>query len=72
MLAPFAECLDRQPSFTYTTTFTVLSLCAYCMSIIRPESKWKDRCRALLKTATPFILRGMGVPVDWETLASWT
>ena len=70
-LAPFVECLDRQPSFTYTTTFTVLSLCAYCMGIIRPESKWKDRCRDLLKTATPFILRGMGAPADWETLALW-
>jgi len=70
-LAPFVECLDRQPSFNYTTTFTVLSLCAYCMGIIRPESKWKDRCHALLKTATPFILRGMGVPSDWKTLALW-
>ena len=70
-LAPFVECLERQPSFNYTTTFTVLSLCAYCMEIIRPESKWKERCRALLKTATPFILRGMGAPNDWETLAMW-
>ena len=70
-LAPFVECLERQPSFNYTTTFTVLSLCAYCMGIIRPESKWKERCRALLKTATPFILRGMGAPDDWETLAMW-
>ena len=70
-LAPFVECLDRQPRFTYTTTFTVLSLCAYCMGIIRPESKWKDRCRDLLKTATPFVLRGMGVPADWESLALW-
>jgi abortive infection bacteriophage resistance protein len=70
-LAPFVECLERQPSFNYTTTFTVLSLCAYCMGIIRPESKWKERCRALLKTATPFILRGMGAPNDWETLAMW-
>ena len=70
-LAPFVECLEHQPTFTYTTTFTVLSLCAYCMGIIRPESKWKDRCRALLKTATPFVLRGMSVPADWETLALW-
>ena len=70
-LAPFVECLNRQTCFTYTTTFTVLSLCAYCMGIIRPESKWKDRCHALLKTATPFVLRGMGVPADWETLALW-
>ena len=70
-LAPFIECLGLQPSFTYTTTFTLLSLCAYCMGIIRPESKWKNRCRDLLKTATPFILRGMGAPADWETLALW-
>ena len=70
-LAPFVECLERQTSFNYTTTFTVLSLCAYCMEIIRPESKWKGRCRELLRTATPFILRGMGAPADWESLALW-
>ena len=70
-LAPFVECLERQPTFTYTTTFTVLSLCAYCMGIIRPESKWKSRCRELLKTATPFVLRGMGAPADWESLTLW-
>lgn len=70
-LAPFIECLDRQPSFTYTTTFTVLSLCAYCMGIIRPESKWKNRCRTLLRTATPFVLRGMGAPAGWDSLALW-
>ena len=70
-LSAFAECLERQPSFTYTTTFTVLSLCAYCMKIIRPESKWKERCRTLLKTATPFVLRGMGAPDDWESLSLW-
>ena len=67
----FGQWLNRQMCFTYTTTFTVLSLCTYCMGIIRPESKWKDRCHALLKTATPFALRGMGVPTDWETLALW-
>lgn len=70
-LAPFVECLECQPAFTYTTTFTVLSLCAYCMGIIRPESKWKNRCRELLKTATPFVLRGMGVPAGWESLTLW-
>lgn len=70
-LEPFIECLSRQTNFNYTATFTVLSLCAYCMGIIRPESKWKERCRALLKTASPFILRGMGAPADWETLALW-
>ena len=68
---PFIECLYRQPSFTYTTTFTVLSLCVYCMGIIRPESKWKNRCRTLLKTATPFVLRGMGAPAGWDSLALW-
>ena len=57
--------------FHRSGAFTVLSLCAYCMGIIRPESEWKNRCRALLKTATPFVLRGMGAPADRETLALW-
>ena len=42
------------------------------MNIIRPESQWKDRCQKLLRTATPFILRGMGVPPNWQTLTLWS
>ena len=71
-LQPFCECFNAQTNFTYTTTFTLLSLCAYCMNIIRPESQWKDRCQKLLRTATPFILRGMGVPPNWQTLTLWS
>ena len=70
-LQPFCECFNAQTNFAYTTTFTALSLCAYCMGIIRPESKWKNRCRDLIRSATPFIRCGMGVPMNWESFALW-
>ena len=60
-----------QPTDTYTTVFSLLSLCAYCLSVVRPQSKWRDRCRALLEAADSFVLRGMGFPADWQTLALW-
>lgn len=33
--------------------------------------KTNDELADLLKTASPFILRGMGAPAEWETLALW-
>ena len=54
------------------TSFTILSLCSYCLTIIRPQSHWRSRCAKLLNTATPFILRGMGVPPNWQALTLWT
>ena len=35
------------------------------------QPKTNEELADLLKTATPFVLRGMGVPADWETLALW-
>ena len=38
---------------------------------VRPQSKWRERCRALLQSADSFVLNGMGFPADWQTLALW-
>ena len=70
-LAGFDEVLRRQTGGDSPTAFTILSLCAYCLTIVRPQSQWQSRAKALLSTATPFIFRGMGFPADWQSLALW-
>ena len=70
-LQPLMECLSMQNSCNYTTIFSVLSLCAYCIGYVRPQSKWAKRCKALLETADSFILQGMGVPENWAKLQLW-
>lgn len=73
--APELVSLDQafgfQPTDAYTTVYSLLSLCAYCLSVVRPQSKWRERCRALLESADQFVLNGMGVPSDWRKLAFW-
>ena len=70
-LAGFDEVLKLQTGGDSPTAFTILSLCAYCLTVVRPQSCWQSRCKGLVSTATPFILRGMGFPADWQTLALW-
>lgn len=70
-LQPLTECLSKQPSQNYTTVFSILSLCAYAIAIVHPQSNWKSRCKGLLLSADQYLLNGMGVPVDWQQLALW-
>lgn len=65
------EVLKLQADGESPTAFTILSLCVYCLTIIRPQSRWQRRCKDLLMTATPFILRGMGFPPNWQTFMLW-
>lgn len=51
--------------------FVLLSLTRYMVRVIEPTSEWLDTCRALISTASPFILRGMGFPTDWQKLKLW-
>ena len=82
---PLEECLRAASEQKGTSAFVTLSLVAYCMSVFRPESEWKDRCRDFLTARDTFVLRGMGFPAprpgapaggcaggyDWQTLALW-
>ena len=70
-LAGIEECIKAQRSASYSTVFTAVSVVAYLMSVVRPQSKWRERCRALLESADPFVLTGMGVPANWQSLALW-
>ena len=70
-IAPLEECLRAASEQKGTSAFVTLSLVAYCMSVFRPESEWKPRCRDFLAARDTFVLRGMGFPADWQTLALW-
>ena len=70
-LQPLRESLSRQTTMNYTTVFSLLSICAFCIKCVHPQSQWKERCKSLLKEADPFILKGMGVPSDWQKLSLW-
>ena len=71
-LDPLLECLRKQPELNrYTSVFAILSICAHCIQYVHPQSKWRERCRALLESADQFVLTGMGVPADWRNLALW-
>lgn len=70
-LDPLRQCLDAQVQNGHTNTFSALSLCAYCLNVIRPESNWIERCKTLVKASTPFARTGMGFPIDWEKYTLW-
>ena len=54
-----------------SSVFTALSVIAYCVQIVRPQSGWKGRCKTLLSSASPFTLCGMDVPANWQQLTLW-
>lgn len=70
-LIPLHGCLISQTRKSCSSVFTALSIMAYCLQIVRPQSQWKDRCKQLILTASPFALRGMDVPASWQQLALW-
>ena len=55
----------------YTTVFSVLSICAYMLRSIRPQSKWTSRVKSLLADYPEVPLVAMGFPSNWQTLALW-
>ena len=65
------ECLKAQNSMPYTTVFSVLSICAYMLRSIRPQSQWTTRVKSLLADYPEVPLVAMGFPSNWQTLALW-
>lgn len=65
------ECLKAQNSMPYTTVFSVLSICAYMLRSIRPQSQWTTRVKSLLADYPEVPLVAMGFPSNWQALALW-
>ena len=78
-------CVVPNRETPYTTVFTALSLCAWLIRVIRPESQWTSRVKELLADYPEVPLAAMGFPAprpgapaggcaggyDWQTLALW-
>ena len=70
-LADLYACVSIQSALRYTTLFTALSLCAWMLKSIRPESKWKERVKKLLDDYSDISLADMGFPSNWRQLRLW-
>ena len=70
-LVPLHDCLIAQTRRSCASVFTALSIIAYCLQVVRPQSRWKNRCKQLLQNASAFALHGMDVPANWQQLTLW-
>jgi len=70
-LLPLHDCLVAQTRRSCSSVFTALSIIAYCLQIVRPQSQWKSRCKQLILGASKFATRGMDVPANWQQLKLW-
>ena len=65
------DCVVPNRETPYTTVYTALSLCAWLIRVIRPESKWTSRVKELLADYPEVPLVAMGFPADWQKFALW-
>ena len=70
-LADLYACMSIQIGVLHTTLFTSLSLCAWMLRQIRPQSKWTSRVKSLLADYPEVPLAAMGFPAHWQKLALW-
>lgn len=70
-LSDLYACLSTQSKYRHTTIFTVMSLCNFILSKIRPESQWKERVKSLLREYPDISVADMGFPSDWENIQLW-
>jgi abortive infection bacteriophage resistance protein len=54
-----------------TSLFGVLTIIAYLLSVIAPESKWTDRVESLLEEFPMIPRDDMGIPEDWKNHGIW-
>ena len=70
-LADLYACVSIQMSLRHTTLFSVMSLCAWLLRQVRPESRWRERVKTLLDDYSDVSLSAMGFPDDWREYALW-
>lgn len=70
-LADLYACVSIQMSLRHTTLFSAMSLCAWLLRQVRPESQWRERVKTLLDDYSDVSLSAMGFPHDWREYALW-
>ena len=70
-LADLYACVSIQMSLRHTTLFSAMSLCAWLLRQVRPESQWRERVKTLLDDYSDVSLSAMGFPDDWREYALW-
>lgn len=70
-LAPSLLFIPARPNEVENSIYNVLTILAYLLRIQSPETSFAERVTTLLDTQPDFVLRGMGVPVDWKTRPTW-
>lgn len=70
-LKPLDEAFIAYGDPAIDSVFVLMSVVRYLVSVIHPNSAWLAKSRTQVEAATPFVLRGMGFPVDWQELALW-
>ena len=65
----WAEKADGASGFD--SVFDILSVARHLVKVADPSSPWLDDIISVVTGATPFVLRGMGFPADWQTLTLW-
>lgn len=51
--------------------YNTLTMLAYLMTVISPDSAWRQRLKALIQATPQIAVTDMGFPVDWEQRAIW-
>ena len=51
--------------------FSILTICQYCLSIIAPQSHWRERLLSLLNDYPVVNPRHMGFPDNWRESPLW-
>ena len=62
---------ERHAKEAEATAFSVMSLCAWLLRQVRPESRWRERVKTLLDDYSDVSLSAMGFPDDWREYALW-
>ena len=65
-LVPFTKTAETEDGL-----IAKLSLCAWLLKRVRPQSQWTSRVKTLLAEYPEVPLAAMGFPAAWQTLALW-
>ena len=70
-VAALDACFKADGASGFDSVFDILSVTRHLVKVADPSSPWLDDIVSVVAGATPFVLRGMGFPADWQTLALW-